>query len=218
MTTLSALLSLLPNARAQVPLDISPYAGSFVPIRSMFVQNNPLVPWDGYGTGTTVALQKTIAVGGRLTVWPERRFGIEATFGYAPSGFTGLGCRVPACNEGHVVTASAKVVVPLIGVTSRRSFYLGGGVGLVDLGGRAYNGVAVTTSVAGIVGAGVELKVASGGAVRIEADDYLFRPRFRFESCDQSDGVCRVLSWKQPFQHAVILSIGWVFRGGGSRR
>src|SRR5258708_33256770 len=87
--------------------------------------------------GQPVALQKTIALGSHLTVWPARRFGIEATFAYAPSGVT-MACRVPDCNAGHAVTASARIVVPAIGVTSSRCFYLGAGVGLVALGGTAY--------------------------------------------------------------------------------
>jgi hypothetical protein len=191
----------------------------------MFVCGRPACGWDGATAptpqpGQGVALQKTIAVGGRVTVWPARRFGIEATFGYAPSGVT-IGCRVPDCNAGNAVMASARVVVPVIGVTSARSFYLGAGVGLVALGGTAYEGVAGTTSIRPTVGGGVELKVASARSVRIEADVYLFRPHFRLEACDASWGICRVLppnntGWNQQFQHTVILSIGWVFRG--SRR
>jgi hypothetical protein len=177
--------------------------------------------------GQTVALQKTIAIGSHLTVWPTGRWGIEATFAYAPSGVT-MACRVPDCNAGHAVTASARVVVPVIGVTSSRSFYLGAGVGLVALGGTAYEGVAGTTSISPTVGAGVELKFASARSVRIEAEVYVFRPPFRLESCDASNGVCRVLSppntfspntfWTEQFQHTLILSVGWVFRGGGPRQ
>jgi hypothetical protein len=228
LTTLGAMLSLVPAARAQVPFDISPYAGLYAPLGSMFVPGNcggsPCLYANGGSpvpSGQTVALQKTIALGGHLTAWPTgRRWGIEATFAYAPSGVT-MACRVPDCNAGHAVTASARVVVPVIGVTSARSFYLGAGVGLVALGGAAYKGVAGTTSISPTVGAGVELKVASARSVRIEAEDYFFRPSFRFESCDASDGVCRVLppnpGWTQQFQHTLFLSVGWVFRGGGPR-
>ncbi len=138
-----------------------------------------------------------------------------------PSGVT-MACRVSDCNAGHAVTASARGVVPVIGVTSARSFYLGAGVGLVALGGTAYEGVAGTTSISPTVGAGLELKLASARSVRIEAEDYWFRPPFRSESCDASWGVCRVLppftGWTQRFQHTLILSVGWVFRGGGPRR
>src|SRR5881396_3006792 len=95
--------------------------------------------------------QATIALGGRLTVWPTRPFGVEATFGYAPSGVT-MGCRVSDCNAGHVVTGSAKVVVRPIGADSPRSFRVGGGIGIIGLGGTAYDGVATAASVAGTVG------------------------------------------------------------------
>jgi opacity protein-like surface antigen len=222
------LLGAWATARAQVSFDISPYASLYAPLGSMFVPGNCGGSPCGYANGgspvplgQTVALQKTIALGGHLTAWPTgRSWGIEATVAYAPSGVT-MACRVPDCNAGHAVTASARVVVPVIGVTSARSFYLGAGVGLVALGGTAYKGVAGTTSISPTVGAGVELKVASARSVRIEAEDYFFRPSFRFESCDASDGVCRVLppntGWTQQFQHTLILSVGWVFRGGGPR-
>jgi hypothetical protein len=101
---------------------------------------------------------------------------------------------VGGCNQGHVVTASAKVVVPLIAVGSLRSFYLGAGVGLVTLGGRAYEGLVVARSGAGTVGAGWERKSASAWSLRIEAEDYVFRPHFYLDSCDASWGVCRVIS------------------------
>jgi hypothetical protein len=228
LTTLGAMLSLVPAARAQVSFDISPFASLYAPLGSMFVPGNCGGSPCGYANGgspvplgQTVALQKTIALGGHLTAWPTgRRWGIEATFAYAPSGVT-MACRVPDCNAGHAVTASARVVVPVIGVTPARSFYLGAGIGLVALGGTAYEGVAGTTSISPTVGAGVELKLAAERSVRIEAEDYLFRPPFQFESCDASWGVCRVLppntGWTQQFQHTLILSVGWVFRGGGPR-
>jgi hypothetical protein len=222
------LLGASATARAQVSFDISPFASLYAPLGSMFVPGNCGGSPCGYANGgsavplgQTIALLKTIALGGHLTAWPTgRRWGIEATFAYAPSGVT-MACRVPDCNAGHAVTASARVVVPVIGVTPARSFYLGAGIGLVALGGTAYEGVAGTTSISPTVGAGVELKLASARAVRIEAEDYLFRPPFQFESCDASWGVCRVLppntGWTQQFQHTLILSVGWVFRGGGPR-
>src|SRR5260370_40829400 len=103
------MVSLLPAARAKVSYDISPYAGLFVPLRSMFVCGRPACGWDGATAptpqpGQGVALQKTIAVGGRVTGWPARRFGIEAAFGYAPSGGT-IGCRGADCNAGSAVMA-----------------------------------------------------------------------------------------------------------------
>lgn len=211
LITLGAMLSLLPATSAQVLFDVSPYAGFYLPLGSMFVWTGPQPYGDQWGNGSTVALQKASAFGSHLTVWPVERFGIEATIGYAPSGVTWR-CRVGGCGDGHAVTASAKAVA-LIGGPSRRSFYLGGGVGGVALGGYAYEGVAGTTSVAGTMGAGVELMAASAAPVRIEAEVYLFRPPFRLETCNASNAVCRLLvpSWKQQFQHAVILSIGWVF-------
>src|SRR5713226_6019008 len=213
LITLGAMLSLLPPTRAQVPFDISPFAGLYAPLGSMFVCGGYPCGYSNGGVpvppAQTIAPQKTIALGSHLTVWPTRRLGIEATFAYAPSGVT-MACRVPACNAGDAVTASATVVVPVIGVTSARSFYLGAGVGLVALGGNAYEGVAGTTTISPTVGAGVELKVASARSVRIEAEVYLFRPPFRLESCDASWGVCRVLrpagsfspntGWTEQFQ------------------
>jgi hypothetical protein len=125
LITLGAMLSLLPPTRAQVPFDISPYAALYAPLGSMFVPGNCGGHPCGYPIGggevplgQTVALQKTIALGSHLTVWPTRRWGIEATFAYAPSGVT-MACRVPDCNAGHAVTASARVVVPVIALHHR---------------------------------------------------------------------------------------------------
>jgi len=214
------MLTLLPAARAQLAVDVSPYAGFFVPLRNFLVPTTPPpLPVVYHGTGP-VALQKTIALGGRLTVWPTRPFGVEATFGYAPSGVT-MGCRVSDCNAGHVVTGSAKVVVRPIGADSPRSFRVGGGIGIIGLGGTAYDGVATAASVAGTVGAGVTVKLGRSRSVRLEAEEYWFRPHLRAEWCDASNGVCRALiptsgsdpqiPWKQLFQNVVILSIGLMF-------
>ena len=213
LIALGAMLGLVTVTKAQVFFDISPYAGFYVPLRSMLVPSNPPQQNYGYAPGGPVTQQRTLALGAHLTVWSAGRFGVEATFGYAPSGVT-IGCRVLACNAGHVVTGSAKLVVPLIGVTSQRSFYVGGGAGMVGHGGPAYIGVTNTTSVAGTVGAGLALKLWSSGSLRVEAEDYLFRPHLGWQECNASYAVCRALvgSWNQQFQHDVILSIGLVFR------
>ena len=223
--TLGAMLSLLPGARAQVPFDISPFAGAYAPLGSMYVPGNCGGSPCGYPNGgswvplgQTVALQNTIALGSHLTVWPTGHWGIEATVAYAPSGVT-MACRVGGCNAGHALTASARIVVPVIGVTSPRAFYLGAGLGLVALGGNAYVDVAGTTRVSATVAARSELKLASARSVRIEAEMYLFGPPSRNEGCNASYGICRVLppaygsGWTQQLQHTVIFSVGWVFRG-----
>src|SRR5258708_5373925 len=96
---LGAMLSLLPATRAQVPFDISPYAALYAPLGSKFVCGGGYpcgYPNGGVAVplGQPVALQKTIALGSHLTVWPARRFGIEAPFAYGPSGVRMAG-RMP---------------------------------------------------------------------------------------------------------------------------
>src|SRR5207249_11103456 len=147
-------------------------------------------------------------VGGRLTVWRTRPFGVEATFGYAPSGVS-MGCRVSDCNAGHVVTGSAKVVVRPIGADSPRSFRVGGGIGIIGLGGTAYDGVATAASVAGTVGAGVTVKLGRSRSVRLEAEEYWFRPHLR--ALIPTSGSDPQIPWKQLFQNVLILSIGLMF-------
>src|SRR5260370_5586414 len=86
---LGAMLSLLPATRAQVPFDISPFAGLYAPLGSMFVCGGYPCGYSNGGVpvppAQTIALQKTIALGGHLTGWPTGGLGIEATFAYAPA-------------------------------------------------------------------------------------------------------------------------------------
>src|SRR5260370_38551750 len=89
---LGAMLSLLPATRAQVPFDISPYAGLYAPLGSLFVPGNcggascryPIGGGAGQ-LGQTVALQQTMALRTHQKIGPPRPWGVEGTVASASS-------------------------------------------------------------------------------------------------------------------------------------
>ncbi len=213
VAALAAMVALLPGATAQVTFEVAPYAGLYVPLGSMLRPAPPSQVFTNTYSGpvTSVTQRTTVALGGHVTAWLAPRLGLDGTLSYAPSGV-----NFGSLNDGSVMTGSAKlVVVPLTFLGVLSAFHVGGGIGFVDHGGTAYEGVGGATSAAPTVGAGIAVRVGGSRALRIDAEDSWFRPHLYLQNgCIHVNAVCRAL--QQPntpgFQHDVILSIGVAFR------
>jgi hypothetical protein len=213
VAALAAMVALHPGATAQVTFEVAPYAGLYLPLGSMLRPAPPSqVFTNGYsGPVTSVTQRTTVALGGHVTAWLAPRLGLEGTLSYASSGV-----NIGSLKDGSVMTGSAKlVVVPLTFLGVLSAFHVGGGIGFVDHGGTAYEGVGGATRAAPTVGAGIAVKVGGSTALRIDAEDSWFRPHlYQQNSCIRFNAVCSAL--QQPnmpgFQHDMILSVGLAFR------
>lgn len=173
VAALGAIITLMPRATEQVTFEVAPYAGVCVPLGSMLRPSPPSQVFIGQtGVVTLVAQCKTVALGGHVTAWLAPRLGVEGTAGYAPSGV-----NVGALNDGHVMMGSGRlVVVPLTFLGVLSSFHISGGVGIVNHGGAAYDGVGGATRAAPTVGVGVAVRVGDSRLLRIDVEDAWFRP------------------------------------------
>ncbi len=203
-----AVFGLTPATAAQTRVDVIPYVARYVPLTSMVSGDSFAVP--------SVTQHATVALGGRVTVWLPSGVGIESTFGYAPSDVN-PSATYDCCNAAHVIVASNKVLAPVV-VAGPISLRLGGGLGLVAHGGRAYVHLGGATSLAGVASASVAIKLSpspSPFTLRLDAEDYAFKPNLSaLPGCDLGGytGICghiaRMVSHKSPLQNDMVLSAG----------
>ena len=149
LAALAATFVVRVSAAAQTHLDVVPYVGLYVPTASMVSGDSFVIP--------PVTQQATFAVGARVTVWLPSGLGIESTFGYAPSSVNS-GATYECCNAAHVVIASNRVLVPVV-ASGPVLLRLGGGLGLVAHGGRAYIHTGGATALAGVASGGLAIKL-----------------------------------------------------------
>jgi hypothetical protein len=174
---------------AQVRQDFVPYAGLYLPTQKVV------------NSASYSLSQKTnVILGFRVTAWLSNRMGIEATFGYSPSGVREEIATATADTSAFVITASAKAVVLESPPGAPTSFHFGVGVCLVNYGGAAYSDAHGTSRLGGTMGEGVALKMDSSLALRLDAELYLFKAQF-------NDGSGTPTTHSQ-FQNDFVLSVG----------
>jgi hypothetical protein len=213
LTALGAALIAAPSAPAQRGLDFVPFAGFYAPTTNMM---NPAFP------GVPAMTQRSSVLGGRVTWWLPSRVGIEGTLAYAPSNVN-PSATYDCCDAAHVITASARVLAPVLSVGGSPLLRVGGGMGVVSHGGRAYANTSGATSIAGIASAGMALRLGPTPLMlRLDAEDYLFKPHLGAQpGCDRAGytGFCGQLlraptAFKPQFQNDVVLSVGLAFAAG----
>jgi len=200
-------------AAAQTHLDIVPYVGRYVPMASVVSGDSLVIP--------PVTQQATFALGARITVWLPSGLGVESTFGYAPSSVNS-GATYDCCNAAHVFIASNRVLVPVL-VSGPVLLRLGGGLGLVAHGGRAWIHTGGATALAGVASGGLAIRLyGSRLTLRLDAEDYVFKPDLSAEpGCDRGGytGVCghimRLTGYRSPLQNDLVLSAGLALSSGG---
>ncbi len=214
LTTLGLAFLAAPSAPAQHGLDFVPYVGFYVPTTNMM---NP-----AFAGVPAMTQRSSIILGARVTWSLPSHVGIEGTLGYAPSNVD-PGATYGCCNAAHVITASARVLAPLLFAGGAPLLRVGGGMGVVSHGGRAYANTSGATSIAGIASAGMAFRLGPTPlTLRLDAEDYMFNSRLGAEpGCDRGGytGFCGQLlrasgAFKPQFQHDLVLSVGLAFAGG----
>lgn len=190
---------------AQLPgVEFEPYLGVFVPVLDLVDDEIDVVG----GTSAVTASQKSaLAFGGRLTVWLPGPLGVEGNFVYALSDveqtFDGAAEDVDAnawALDGRLILQFGVPLAPI-------SFHVNGGVALIDHGGDAYESVTDgDSSIGGVVGAGLRVKLPGLLGIRLDAQSYIYSSEI---TIDDPDFGGEVMLGSQ-FQADVVLSAGLV--------
>lgn len=195
-----ALLGATP-AMAQLPgIEVEPYLGVFVPVLDL-VDDTQL------GFDVSAAQKEALAFGGRITVWLPGPLGVEGNFFYALSDVEqtvdGAGEDIDANTwavDGRLIF---KFGVPLAPI----SFHVNGGIALIDHGGDAYEDVTDgDSSIGGVVGAGMRVKLPGLLGIRLDAQSYLYSSEITVDDPDFGGEV----TFGSQFQADIVVSAGLV--------
>lgn len=180
-------------AGQQSPIEITPYAGVYMPTTSVVSQFEPLCSCD-----VSLKQKPAFLVGTRVLFWVNPRLGVEASMAYSGSGIqaeaSGLGT---ADTTADVVLGTARIVARLNHPDASTGFLAGVGLGIVAHGGDAYDGVTGTTDLGASVMFGVRSVIGPHLTVRLELEDYLYSASFGPNPSTDS-----------KFQHDLVVSLG----------
>jgi Outer membrane protein beta-barrel domain len=164
----AALATSVPRpAAAQGGVDISPWAGVYIPTRNEFSDLDE------------AAFERDISVigGARLTFWGTGRFGFEATGGYAPAKISG-----ETINEKNtdLLVANARLLFALSPITNNVGFYLAAGPALLTRGSDPFDDDRSRTDFGVNWGIGTRFALGETGrtALRLDLEDYMYNGDF----------------------------------------
>jgi len=166
-------------AQAQGGVDLSPWAGVFIPTRN--------------SVGSLVALSRDVSVigGARLTFWGTGVLGFEATGGYAPAKISGETLNETNTN---LFVASGRLLLALSPVTNRVGFYIAGGPALLTRGKNTFDDDKSHTDFGANAGFGLRFGLGerNNSAIRLDFEDYLYNGDFGGGDDFQNDLVASV--------------------------
>lgn len=168
MAGVAALLAMTQDRPvAAQGFSLSPQIGFYIPTENMYE----------IAQGQVGELEAGPSFGARLAYWLGSRFGIEATGAYVPTTFRLTSGSSVQKENASVITGNGQAVFFVLPRTSPVSLYLSGGVGVVSHGGVAFEDVAETTNLTGVVGAGGGVRLR-GFTVIAGADLYAYSASF----------------------------------------
>lgn len=169
---------LVPDAALHAQqVSLSPEIGLYVPTERLLEAAD----------GSVGELEMGPSFGARLSLWFGRRVGasvagsyVPTTFAFAPGGGPG------ESRDARLFNGSGQLVVFLLPRHRPLSAYLNGGVGVVSRGGVAFTDGAETTSLSGVFGGGVALRVG-GMAFTLGADLFTYSAGYASPGIDADD-------------------------------
>lgn len=189
LAAVAVIMTAVP-ARAQGGVNISPWAGVYMPTR------NHLSDLDN------AAFKRDVSVigGARLTFWGTGILGLEATGGYAPAKISGETINETNTN---LAVGNVRLLLALSPVTNSVGFYVGAGPALLARGKNPFDDDRSRTDVGGTVGAGLRFALGESGnsALRVDLEDYLYNGDF---------------GGGDDFQNDLVASLGLSIALGGS--
>jgi len=209
ITALFLVLAATPvRLAAQGKAEFTPFAGLYLPTSDELEFRNVVVTGDKF----TAKHKTTVVFGGRLGVWVTNRVAVEGSFGYAPSKVEGTytdpsNATSSSDTTGHVILASARVLVGFGPAGGNTSWHLILGGGMVSHGGPAYDGTSGLTDFGGIAGIGARFKIGPSLAIRLDVEDNLFSAKFK------DDATAAETASK--FQNDIVILLGLAVPFGG---
>jgi hypothetical protein len=153
-------------AAAQGGVELTPWAGAYVPTSNSFSTLS-----DDFTRDVSV-------IGGaRLTFWGTGHLGFEVTGGYAPAKVAGETVNETNTN---LLLANARLLLALTPVTSKVGVFLGGGGSLLTRGKNTFDDDRSSTDLGGTVGLGFRFGGGNNSRVgfRVDLEDYLYNGDF----------------------------------------
>jgi outer membrane protein with beta-barrel domain len=181
MSSLVAALALVsvaaPSAVAQGGVELTPWAGVYVPTSNSF------------STLTDDFSRDVSVIGGaRLTFWGTGHLGFEVTGGYAPAK---VGGETVNETNTNLLLANARLLLGLTPVTSKVGVFVGGGGSLLTRGRNTFDDDRSSTDLGGVLGLGFRFGGGENRRVgfRIDLEDYLYNGDFGGGNDFQNDIV-----------------------------
>jgi len=166
-----------PSAAAQGGVELTPWAGIYVPTSNSF------------STLTNDFKRDVSVIGGaRLTFWGSGHLGFEATGGYAPAK---VGGETVNETNTNLLVANARLLLALTPVTSSVGVFVGGGGALLTRGRNTFDDDRSSTDLGGTVGLGFRFGGGDNNRVgfRLDIEDYLYNGDFGGGNDFQNDIV-----------------------------
>jgi outer membrane protein with beta-barrel domain len=166
-----------PSAAAQGGVELTPWAGIYVPTSNSF------------STITDDFSRDVSVIGGaRLTFWGSGHLGFEVTGGYAPAK---VGGETVNETNTNLLVANARLLLALTPVTSSVGVYLGGGGALLTRGRNTFDDSRSSTDLGGTLGLGFRFGGGDNNRVgfRLDIEDYLYNGDFGGGNDFQNDLV-----------------------------
>jgi hypothetical protein len=179
-----------PNAAAQGGVELTPWAGVYIPT------SNSVGALD-----QDIERDISVAGGARLTFWGSGMLGFEATGGYAPAKIGDE--TINETGNTDLLLASGRLMLALSPVDNSVGFYIAGGPALLARGSNPFDDDRSSTDIGGVLGLGFRFGGGDDNRIgfRIDLEDYLYNGDF---------------GGGDDFQNDLVASVGLSIALGGS--
>lgn len=168
-------------------ISISPSIGVYIPTAE-------LVKAAG---GEEFKQEISLLVGGRVGIGFGPRVGLAFTADYSPSELRFNAGGPEERTPGNVLSGSGRLTVSVLPLASPVIFMLNGGASMVRRSGEAFEDQVDRTSIGGVAGATVGLRLGGLLSFYVHADDFIYNAEFTGPTVTE-----------QVLQHDIHLSFG----------
>jgi hypothetical protein len=190
VTAAILLTTATPTAAAQGGVELTPWAGVYIPT------SNSVNALD-----ENIERDVSVAGGARLTFWGSGMLGFEATGGYAPAKIGNE--TINETGNTDLLLASGRLLLALSPVDNSVGFYIAGGPALLARGSNPFDDDRSSTDIGGVLGLGFRFGGGDDNRIgfRFDLEDYLYNGDF---------------GGGDDFQNDLVASLGLSIALGGS--
>ena len=195
-------------AAAALALGTAPLAAqslTIAPNLGVYIPTSELVKAAG---GEEFKQEISLLVGGRLGIGFGQRVGLAFTVDYSPSELRFNAGGPEERTPGNVLSGSGRLTLSVLPLASPVVFMLNGGASMVRRSGEAFEDQLDRTSIGGVAGATVGIRLGGLLSFYVHADDFIYNAEYTGPTVTE-----------QVLQHDVHLSfgLGVPIGPGGSR-